>query len=193
VSLILHNIDNTGQFILPNPRKGPFAPSRDWDALKRAYEAPGAEPIQVAEANGILLTTLRQYAKGKNWNLSSVAPTVPSNARPLGPTLKISSARGALTKRLRKTVALKLEKLNMDIEASPSLSPADHERHSRAIGTLAKAAEIVDDNSHAGATGARRTAAGKPAAAPETAGNDEDKLRRELAARIQSLRERLAR
>jgi hypothetical protein len=64
--LILRNTDNTGQYILPSPIKGPIAPPRDWDALQRAYEAPGADPAQIAKDNNILLDTLRKYAKARS-------------------------------------------------------------------------------------------------------------------------------
>jgi hypothetical protein len=109
--------------------------------------------------------------------------------------VRTKSSHGALTRRLRATVALKLEKLEMDIQTSGRLSPADHERHSRALGTLAKAMEIVDDTDRVdtGNASDRRPASGKPVADLETASNDADELRRELAARIKRLRERLTR
>ena len=180
---------------MPSRNNGPIAPPRDWDALRRAYEAPGADPIQVATANNITLPTLQRYARDKTWTRTSAAPIGLAGSRATGPPVRGSLRPGALTRRLRDTVAIQLEKLEMDILASPTLSPTDHERHSRAIATLVKAAEIVDDNSRAepGNSGTGRTTTGKPASAPETAGNDEDKLRRELAARIKRLRERLTR
>lgn len=170
--------------------RGSFAPPRDWAALRRAYEAPDADPVQVAAANNILPSTLRTYARAKGWNLGAGRdgddPPVTS------PIADISIPHGALTKRLRMTVAVKLEKLEMDMLDGGPLSPTDHERHSRAIGALAKAVEIADDDSQADTTASRRAIVAKPAAAPETAGDDADKLRRELAARIKRLRERLA-
>lgn len=184
---------------MPSRNKGPIAPPRDWDALKRAYEAPGAEPAEVATANDIALDSLKRYARDKDWIRSIALSPPPVGGQATGPPVRVSIRAGALTRRLRTTVILQLEKLEMDIQASPSLSPSDRERHSRAIGTLVKAAEIVDDNSRAepGTAGSGRSAAraptGKPASAPDTAGNDEAKLRRELAARIKQLRERLAR
>jgi hypothetical protein len=181
--------------IVTRSPRGPFAPPRDWDALKRAYETPGADPVAVAAANNITAKTLQDYARARGWSLAAAAaPSQPD--QPVRPALAdIVLPRGALTRRLRKTVAAKLEKLEMDIHEGGPLSPTDHERQSRAIGALAKAVEIADDNSHADtpATAGRRAAAGRPATAPETAGDDADKLRRELAARIKRLRERLTR
>ncbi len=194
--LILRHIDKTGHFNLLSRNNGPIAPPRDWDALKRAYEAPGADPIQVAATNNITLTTLQRYARDRAWSRNSTAPSSPADGRATGPPVRVSVRPGALIRRLRTTVILKLEQLEMDILASGALSPTDHERHSRAIGTLVKAAEIVDDNSRAEpGTGphAGRGATGKPFGAPETAGDNEDKVRRELAARIKRLRERLSR
>jgi hypothetical protein len=167
--------------------------------FKRAYEAPGTDPIRVVAAHNITAPTLRRYARDKDWVRSVVSPPPPAGGRATGSPTRVSIRPGALIRRLRTVVTLKLEHLEMDIPANPTLSPTDHERHSRAIGTLVKTAEIVDDTSRGDTGNAStgrspgRTPTGKPASAPETAGNGEAKLRRELAARIKHLRERLNR
>lgn len=163
---------------------GPFAPPRDWDALKRAYEQHTGPLEQLAEANNIKLTTLQGYASKFKW------------ARPAGVMTTaggIAAIRSDIVLRLFAAVSRKLSQLEASMETTDPLSTADHERQSRTIGSLATNLEKVDDLSRADAGTGGQSAAGKPAVAPETAGNDEDKLRRELAARIERLRERLAR
>ena len=87
-------------------------------------------------------------------------------------------------------IALKLDKMEIDMSASEPLPPIDHERHTRALGSLATSVEKLND---IGQPSRGRSGTGKPAAAPETAASDEDKLRRELAARIKRLRDQLRR
>ena len=184
---------------MPIRKAGLFAPSRDWDALKRAYEAHTGDLADLAVANSIQPRTLRDYARKFGWvrpASAGVATGAVARPKPAGaPTGAVrvteptEASRAALVARLRGTIMFKLQQLEASMETSDGLSPADHERQSRALGTLVRNLEVVDDLGRCdGSAGG-----GKPGHELETASHDEEQLRRELAARIQRLRERLAR
>ncbi len=192
-----------GTSILPSPTAGRFAPLRDWDALKRAYEAHVGDLGELAIANNIQLKTLKGYAHEKNWIRADTTASAPDDTAAAVAKLtdsktlirQIRGARGNLVLRLYQAVITKLEKMEMDMEASGPLSAADHERHTRALATVIKSVENIDDLNGAAAAnaGTNRPGADKRRGTPETASNDEGKLRRELAARIRKLRQRLER
>lgn len=182
---------------------GYFAPPRDWAALQRAYENHVGPLEPLAAANKIAEKTLRNYASGKKWIRlfpeKGMAPAdqepaadIPVASNPLVPGGLPAPTVRALGKRLVAAVALKLHKMETDMSASEPLSPIDHERHTRALGTMAKSLEKLNDIGREQQSGGR-SGTPRPAAAPEVAANDEDKLRRELAARIKRLREQLGR
>ena len=182
---------------------GYFAPPRDWAALKRAYENHLGPLEPLAAANNIAAKTLRSYASAKKWTrlfpdeamqpvARGPAAEMPVVSNPLIPASSQAPTVRVLGKRLIAAVALKLHKMETDMSASEPLSPIDHERHTRALGTMAKSLEKLNDIGREQQSGGR-SGTPKPAAAPEAAANDEDKLRRELAARIKRLREQLGR
>jgi hypothetical protein len=190
---------------------GLFGPPRDWAALQHAYEHHVGPIERLAAASNLAPQSLKGYARDRKWvrlfpnepapkrrrrvataaKATADPPARPLDAPPPAAAAPPATAR-ALCRRLLGAVALKLTKMEIDMSASKPLSPIDHERHTRGLGTLAKSLEKLNDIGRAQRSGGRSTGA-KPAVAPETAASDEDKLRRELAARIKRLREQLKR
>lgn len=119
---------------MPSPTTGRFAPSRDWDALKHAYEAHVGDLGELAIANNIQLKTLQGYASRKNWVRAGAVSSTSANiaadveSATAAETLihQIRSARSDLVLRLYRALNLKLEKLEMDMEASGPLSALSH-------------------------------------------------------------------
>lgn len=190
-----------------------FAP-RDWEALKHAYETSAGALTAVAAANGIRVETLRRYAKERAWTRPGQPPTVAMAAStaviaagppappavPPPPTADPAPSTRLLSRRLRRAIGRQLDRLEQIMDEDSNLSAAEHERHIKVVGTLAKNLETVDGLDRTDGTRGR-AGNGKPVAAPQSAGrsssqpggHDADELRRELAARIRKLRERLDR
>jgi hypothetical protein len=215
---------------LPRARTGLFAPSRDWDALKRAYEAfEGDDLAPLAADNEIKLETLQGYARKKRWRRFGTPPPPPppaaakrkANGAKSKPVPKrktktrrkvlkraaVPNAAGVpsdavewpsreeLVRRIRRVIIRKLVQLELDMETEQPLSPADQERQSRLTGSLISNVEKLDG--FAGADDSAGAAAGsgnpKSSRAVERVDDDADRLRREIAAKLERLRERLAR
>ena len=183
-----------GQSALTRQSNGLFAPPRDWDALRRAYETCTGELVDVATANNITEKTLRRYALDKKWVCASnVAPArlnkPPKRTVPIGEDKVAKGAtkqRPALLQRLYVTIDRKLQQLEASMAVNEDLSPADHERETRIIGSLIRGVEKVNELNRS-ETGHDKSKSGLAGA---DTGLDADELCLELAARIRRLRER---
>ncbi len=120
-------------------------------------------------------TKTKPRTKGK----ASKAP-----APPVEPTFATGAARRALIRRFFNTIDRKLQQLEISMSNNEDLSPADHERETRIIGTLIRNVEKVNDLDRSNVT------APEPGAKPDGGAIDQEQLFRELAERIQRLRER---
>jgi hypothetical protein len=69
---------------LTQPSNGLFAPTRDWAALKHAYETHAGDLEEVATSNAISLKTLQAYARARKWERLSEPAAQPS--KPIRPT-----------------------------------------------------------------------------------------------------------
>jgi hypothetical protein len=184
---------------LPRALTGPFAPSRDWDALQRAYEAYEGDDLEpLATANNIKLKTLQNYACEKHWRrhdapplpppppLLKVATAAPDAGGDKPVTIVTQAALNSLLVRLFNVIAVKLHQLEIRMQENKPLSQADHEREMRMIGSLTKNAEKVHELSRP----SEDTDAPKSRAAAKADTAETERTRRELKARIQRLRER---
>jgi hypothetical protein len=185
---------------LPQRHAGQFPPTRDWDALKRAYESyRGDDLATFAAQHGITRKTLGNYARDLHWRRFDAPPlpppppllTVPpagvcDSAQPLVP-LVTAAAFDALLARLFNVISLKLHQLEIRMQENKPLSQADDERETRSIGGLVKQVEKVREFSRPVDDAAGR---GSKAKAGSNAADDAAGARRELKARIQRLRER---
>jgi hypothetical protein len=198
---------------------GPFAQPRDWDALQRAYESHIGDLGGLAAANKIKPETLASYAHRRGWTRhpgaelsQSPAPEPPADLRSGPKTVKPKRAkstaaakskisalsrdglaplarrrsRSALLPRLYATIDRKLQQLEAAMATNDERTSADHEREARVIGSLIRGVEKVNE--------LNQSDAGRTVAKSESADGrlDPDVLCRELAARIQRLRERRA-
>jgi hypothetical protein len=188
-----------GKSDVPRSPTGQFAP-RDWDALRRDYENHEGEDLgSLATANGITLRTLQGYVRDKEWTRRSAAATAvarhegPRKTTRRKPTAAFNlaavasgKARTTMILRLYNAILRKLDQLENSMETDENPSGADHERQSRAIGSLINSVEKVDELSRpsAGADAPKSRATAQAEAA------EAERARRELKARIQRLRER---
>jgi hypothetical protein len=191
-------IEPHGQFILHRTLAGRIAPSRDWDALKHAYEQHQGELAALADANNITRESLQTYARKRGWRRFDAVPRppppvlieLPPAPLPDGrPPQKVITrqALDALLVRLFNAISVKLYQLETSMQDDKPLSRTDHERETRMIGSLTKNAEKVHELSRPGA--------GEADDAPKSSDRGKgpghaEQVRRELAARIQKLRER---
>lgn len=188
---------------MPPPAKRAAATPRDWAALQRAYEAcPHEHLARLADDSNIKLKSLRDYARNFGWT-RPVAPASPGSTVPKRPTPEpgpsiiadgethvTQAALNSLLLRLFRAIEIKLQQLELSMSSNKPLSPADHERQSRVIGSLTKNVEKVHELSRPPERSTTDDAKSRIDAGFEGAGDNAEQLRRELAARIQRLRER---
>ena len=198
-----------GQSALTQRSNGPFAPPRDWDALRRAYEAYTGELVDLAAENNITEKTLRRYAKDKEWvRCGSTKPVATPDPLPVTVDSAIAALecatdpvvvvpfhftaemRAELFRRVYALVLRKFDQLEICMSTDETIPTADHERETRIIGTLLRSVELADDVNRAGGAAPNSSNAAKSGAKPEDRRIDPEHLRRELAARIHKLRER---
>jgi hypothetical protein len=199
-----------GPHPLPKSDVRYLARRRDWDALRRAYETPDADLEALAVASAIQPRTLHYYAVDKGWQRVVTPPIAPVPAAALAVQQAIAgcakcgraamaqritpAAIRALKWRLFRAIERKLEQLEMSMHDDTPQSKVEHERDTRMLGQLTRNMEKLNDRDGAGDDGAGGRAGTKRRpksdAAPDGSGHDAELIRRELAARIQRLRER---
>ncbi len=204
--MIARASNSKGQSALTQRTNGPFAPPRDWDALRRAYEAYTGELVHLAAENNITEKTLRRYALDKKWVRCGPTKPVPPTSVTVDsaiaalecasdPVLDVpfhftAEMRADLFRRVYALVLRKFEQLEFCMSSDDPIPTADHERETRIIGTLLRSVELADDVNRAGGAAPSASNAAKSGTKPEDRRIDPEHLRHELAARIHKLRER---
>ena len=161
-----------------------------WAAVRRAYADPSVPLAEIAKRYGLTPMRIGARAKQENWpgRDARIANrnTPPVTAGPGGGekqtrhgALPTRGAQRALIGRLYRAISLKLEHMEKRMASGKARSAQDEERESRALATLInnfeKVTEAVAELDH---DGNARTAG---------AGADAERMRREIAERLERL------
>ena len=161
-----------------------------WAAVRRAYADTSVSLGEIAERHGLTPMRIGAKAKHENWpgrearvakrRTAPVASGDNTKTKPSRPgALPTRGAQRALIGRLYRAISLKLEHMEKRMASGKARSAQDEERESRALATLInnfeKVTEAVAELDH---DGNARTAG---------AGADAERMRREIAERLERL------
>jgi hypothetical protein len=173
-----------------NGRGGMQVDDHTWAAVRRAYADPSVPLGEIAERYGLTAMRIGARAKRENWpgreartSSRRTAPAAPGDNTKAKPSragaLPTRGAQRALIGRLYRAISLKLEHMEKRMASGKARSAQDEERESRALATLIsnfeKVTEAVAELDH---DGNARTAG---------AGADAERMRREIAERLERL------
>jgi hypothetical protein len=163
---------------------GPAPP--DWAEIKRLYLETDEPITSISERFGVPLGTIGSRVKAEDWRprrAERMGLKLPPRRASRGDGRMLRTRRN-LIRRLYKLIdaKLKLMELRMDQELEGegrTACAADHERDSRALGTLIRNLERMSEID----VGLKRGKDGRPSSAAALA-DEADRLRRELAQRL---------
>ena len=174
-----------------------------WARLRRAYETT-SEPLKdMAGRSGVTVQRLVARARKEGWAARAAAPrerTRKAAPSGVGSTRSLAAAKAnpaavpprraglptrhtqrALIGRLFRAISLKLEHMEERMASGEARSAQDEERESRALATLISNFEKVTE------AGAELDKDRDTARAAGTAGADAERMRREIAERLERL------
>ncbi len=162
-----------------------------WAGIRRLYEA-GEAPKTLAERFGVTLRTVKKHARDEGWRVA--APPAASEPPALRESVTSRDQNGVLIRRLYRAISVKLEHMETRMANGETRSAQDEERESRALATMIrnfeKVTEVAADFERAREPGAPETGA----SAARSRAPDAERMRREIAERLERLnRERDAR
>ena len=164
----------------PNP---PAPPRRDWAAIARDYATGALTIAEICALHGLSTAAIYQRAAREGWELRGHSARA-SRRRKDGPNL---------AGRLLSALDQKMTEFENRMTQGGTATAADSERDARTLNTLVRLFEKLKGFGGTGEAGAK-TAAASPDPAATSAGkltHDADRLRYDLAQRLEKLREGL--
>lgn len=172
-----------------------------WAEVRVLYEDSESTVLQIAQQFGVAERTIFDRAKRESWRrrsqtLGQAVGTQGPDA-PVPPGHPTKAVRQALIRRLYKAIDMKLKHWEDRMARGEVLSASDSERMAKEVTTMIGGFEKVAEAEGAiekrdalsAATGpaAGRRGAGRARVAAESAESDAERMRREIAARLERL------